>query len=249
MERPFTLFPMKNNHSELPNFWVIIPAAGIGSRMKTDIPKQYLSLGTKTVLEHTIACFLEHPKLLGIIICLSPTDKLWQALPISKHPLIQTTFGGKERADSVLSGLIFLSQQVHDNDWVLVHDAARPNLQKSDLNNLLQTIQHDVVGGILAVPARDTLKQADTAGRVTATLDRGTIWQALTPQMFRLYDLQRVLQQALLAGQSVTDEASAMELAGYSPKLIKGRSDNIKITQPEDIDWLTPYFITPKNQS
>lgn len=224
-------------------FWVIVPAAGVGSRMQSATPKQYLPLGSLTVLEHTLNCFLSHPKLLGIVVCLSATDSYWPNLAVSKERKIQTTVGGKERADSVLAGLNFLAPQAQSNDWVLVHDAARPNLQLADLEKLLIYAQRDEVGGLLAVPASDTLKQTDATGRVVKTLDRSVIWRALTPQMFKLAMLQKALEQSLQSQQTVTDEASAMEQAGYAPLLIEGRSDNIKITRPEDIEWLVPYFI------
>lgn len=235
---------MKSN--QLPSFWVVIPAAGIGSRMRLSIPKQYLTLGSLTVLEHTLACFLDHPQLLGIVVCLSRDDKLWSKLSVSKHPLIQVTEGGGERADSVLSGLNALSVRAKPDDWVLVHDAARPNLTRADLDKLLFVASRDTVGGLLATPARDTLKQMDGQGRVTKTLDRKMIWQALTPQMFRFQQLAFALQQALDRGIVITDEASAIEAMGLSPLLVEGRSDNIKITHPEDIQWLAPHFATIK---
>lgn len=242
MEKRSTLSQMTSN-DQIPFFWVVIPAAGVGSRMQSVIPKQYLPLGRLTVLEHTLNCFLDHPKLLGIVLCLSPDDTYWNSLAISKHPKIQTAIGGKERADSVLAGLNILTEQADDNAWVLVHDAARPNLQIDDLNKLLLIAGNDTVGGLLAVPARDTLKQIGEDGRVKATLDRRVIWQALTPQMFLLEPLRQALQLALQSGQAITDEASAMELAGYAPLLVEGRSDNLKVTHPEDIQWLVPYFI------
>lgn len=235
---------MKNN--KLPHFWVVIPAAGIGRRMRSNIPKQYMKLGNLTVLEHTIACFLDHPQLLGVVVCLSKDDFYWSELPVSKHPMIQVAEGGGERADSVLSGLMALSARTKSDDWVLVHDAARPNLTREDLDKLLCIAGGDVVGGLLATPARDTLKQVDSRGRATRTLDRSVIWQALTPQMFRLKQLISALQQAYKMRSVITDEASAIEAMGLSPLLVEGRSDNLKITQPEDIQRLAPYFLTTK---
>lgn len=232
---------MKNNY-ELPSFWVVIPAAGIGSRMCSDIPKQYLTLGSLTVLEHTLACFLDHPKLLKIIICLSKNDQYWAGLSIKSHPLIQVVDGGDDRANSVMSGLISLSGQAKQDDWVLVHDAARPNLTRQDLDKLLCVAGQDSVGGLLAVPSRDTLKQINEQGRVKKTLDRKVIWQALTPQMFRFQQLKFALQQALDKKVVVTDEASAIEMVGHAPLLVEGRGDNLKVTYPEDIQRLIPYF-------
>lgn len=224
------------NTAELPSFWALIPAAGIGSRMRADRPKQYLPLAGKSIIEHTLACFLEHPRLRAVVVSLAADDPYWPSLNCARDPRIQRAEGGAERADSVLSGLLRLSELgAQAQDWVLVHDAARPNLARSDLDLLLGALAQDPVGGLLAVPARDTLKRAGSDGRVQSTVDRSTIWQAFTPQMFRLGELQRALADALLAGVAITDEASAMEWAGQSPRLIEGRSDNLKVTRPEDL--------------
>lgn len=220
-------------------YWVVIPAAGIGSRMQADRPKQYLPLGDRTLIEHTLDCFLGRPGLKGLVVCLSAADRWWDDLPCASDTRIQRVVGGRDRADSVLVGLLTLLQQGADRkDWVLVHDAARPNLAATDLHNLLNTLADDPVGGLLAVPVRDTLKCAGADGRVVATPDRSLYWQAYTPQMFRLGALHDALAQALAAGVSITDEASAMEYAGQAPRLVEGRSDNIKVTRPEDLEWL-----------
>lgn len=220
-------------------FWVIIPAAGIGSRMQADRPKQYLPLGDRALIEHTLDCFLGQPGLNGLVVCLAPHDRWWSQLACADDQRIQLAVGGRERADSVLAGLDALLRQGADiEDWVLVHDAARPNLAESDLHRLLKSLASDPVGGLLAVPVRDTLKCADAEGRVTSTPDRSLFWQAYTPQMFRLGALHQALTQALAAGAAITDEASAMERAGQAPRLVEGRSDNIKVTRPEDLEWL-----------
>jgi len=225
--------------SALPAFWAVIPAAGVGARMAADRPKQYLQLGGLTILEHSLECFLDHPQLKGLVISLAVDDPYWPGLACAADLRIQRVAGGKERADSVLNALLYLHEQgAHDDDWVLVHDAARPNLSRDDLDNLLRELADDPVGGLLAVPARDTLKRADSNGRVTETVDRSLIWQAYTPQMFRLGALHRALADGLVSNVSITDEASAMEWAGQSPRLIEGRSDNIKVTRPEDLEWL-----------
>lgn len=222
-----------------PKFWCVIPAAGVGSRMRADRPKQYLLVGDKTIIEHTLSCFLGHPDLLGVVVSLSAEDPYWPNLPCSADSRIRRAEGGRERADSVLNALLLLEQTgAASQDWVLVHDAARPNLTQEDLNRLLCSLAQDEVGGLLAVPARDTLKRASPDGRVAETVDRSVIWQAYTPQMFRLSTLRKALQAALSQGLSVTDDASAMELAGYAPKLVEGRADNLKITRPEDLLWL-----------
>ena len=225
--------------SSLPSFWCVIPAAGVGRRMQADRPKQYLTVAGKTILEHTLDCFLDHPQLLGVMVSLSKADPYWPQLPCSQDPRIHRALGGGERADSVLNALLaLLAEGASPEDWVLVHDAARPNLAAEDLTRLLQTLAHDPVGGLLAVPARDTLKRADAQGRVAATVDRSVIWHAYTPQMFRLGMLCHSLQNALASAQPVTDEASALEWAGYAPKLVEGRADNLKVTCPEDLAWL-----------
>lgn len=223
----------------LPAFWAVIPAAGVGARMAADRPKQYLQLGGLTILEHSLLCFLNHPRLKGLVISLAVDDPYWPALPCALDSRIQRVDGGKERSGSVLNALLHLhAQGAGDDDWVLVHDAARPNLARSDLDNLLGELADDPVGGLLAVPARDTLKRAGSDGRVQETVDRSLIWQAYTPQMFRLGALHRALADSLVANVSITDEASAIEWAGQSPRLVEGRSDNIKVTRPEDLEWL-----------
>ena len=220
-------------------FWVVIPAAGVGARMNADRPKQYLPLGGRTLIEHTLDCFLDYPGLRGLVVSLSATDGYWPTLACAADPRIQRAAGGAERADSVLAGLERLSTLgAAEEDWVLVHDAARPNLSRGDLSRLLDALADDAVGGLLAVPVRDTLKQVGTDGRVVGTPDRSLFWQAYTPQMFRLGMLRDALRRALAAGVAITDEASAVEWAGHAPRLIEGRSDNIKVTRPEDLDWL-----------
>jgi 2-C-methyl-D-erythritol 4-phosphate cytidylyltransferase len=227
------------NPRALPAFWALIPAAGIGSRMRADRPKQYLQLAGKTILEHTLDCFLDHPQLKGLVVCLASDDPYWPTLACARDPRIERADGGRERADSVLGGLLRLTELgAAEQDWVLVHDAARPNLSRQDLDKLLVELADDPVGGLLAVPARDTLKRVGADGRVVETVDRAPIWQAYTPQMFRLGLLHRALAEALVAEVAITDEASAVEWAGQAPRLIEGRADNLKVTRPEDLDWL-----------
>ncbi|MFK3773569.1 2-C-methyl-D-erythritol 4-phosphate cytidylyltransferase [Pseudomonas sp. NPDC089406] len=223
----------------LPAFWAVIPAAGVGARMAADRPKQYLMLGGQTILEHSLDCFLGHPALKGVVVSIADEDPYWPGLRCAHDSRIQRAPGGRERADSVLSALLLLhAQGAADDDWVLVHDAARPNLARSDLDRLLAELADDPVGGLLAVPARDTLKRAGADGRVSATIDRSTVWQAYTPQMFRLGMLHRALAECLVSDVAVTDESSAIEWAGHAPRLVEGRSDNIKVTRPEDLEWL-----------
>ncbi|WP_282339778.1 2-C-methyl-D-erythritol 4-phosphate cytidylyltransferase [Pseudomonas sp. PS02288] len=225
--------------NSLPHFWAVIPAAGVGARMRADRPKQYLPLGGRTLLEHTLDCFLDHPGLRGLVLALGRDDPYWPTLGCADDPRIQRADGGAERADSVLNALVRLEVLGAEvDDWVLVHDAARPNLARSDLDRLLGELADDPVGGLLAVPSRDTVKLAGVDGKVARTLDRQLIWLAFTPQMFRLGALRQALEQGLASGAAITDEASAMELAGAAPRLIEGRADNLKVTRPEDLEWL-----------
>jgi len=214
------------------NYWVIIPAAGIGKRMGTEIPKQYLKLGDQTVLEHTINRFQNLPQIKGIVICLAPDDLFFNQLSISKQ--IMMTNGGKERSDSVLNGLNFLEKYAEENDWILVHDAARPCVRKSDIEKLMFELQDHEVGGLLAVSVRDTMKRAKNQ-QVETTVNRENLWHALTPQMFRFKTLKTALETALEKQQIITDEAQAIEFLGLSPMLIEGHADNIKITHPNDL--------------
>lgn len=224
---------------DLPAFWAVIPAAGVGARMAADRPKQYLQLGGRTILEHSLGCFLDHPSLKGLVVSLAVDDPYWPSLACANDPRIQRADGGSERSGSVLNALLQLNALgASDEDWVLVHDAARPNLSRDDLDKLLAELADDPVGGLLAVPARDTLKRVDKHGRVVDTIDRSLIWQAYTPQMFRLGALHRALADSLVADALITDEASAMEWSGQAPRLVEGRSDNIKVTRPEDLEWL-----------
>jgi len=229
--------------SLLPSFWAVIPAAGVGARMRADRPKQYLDLCGRSLLERTLDCFLDHPRLRGLVVSLAPEDPWWPTLACARDARILRAPGGRERADSVLGGLLLLSEQgAHDADWVLVHDAARPNLHRDDLDRLLAELAQDPVGGLLGVPARDTLKRVGRDGRVSETVDRSQVWLAYTPQMFRLGALRDALSAGLVAGAAITDEASAMEWAGHAPRLVEGRADNIKVTTPEDLQRLQVVF-------
>lgn len=226
-----------------PAFWALIPAAGMGRRMGADRPKQFLTLGHRTVLAHTLSLFLEHPGIRGVILVLDPDiDPDVLDLPAAGGRLFRVA-GAAERSGSVRNGLDFLSEQGDPEDWVLVHDAARPCLPVEDLDRLIQTLRDDPVGGLLAAPSTDTLKWSDGAGRVAHTLDRERVWRALTPQMFRLQPLRAALEAAVTAGMPITDEASAMEFHGHRPCLVEGNPVNIKITRPEDLDAAHLYLL------
>jgi len=214
-------------------FWAVVPAAGVGKRMNADRPKQYLELAGRTVIEHTLSRLLQANVFSAVAVAISVEDPYWPELDIAKHELVITAPGGKERADSVLSGLNAIREKANDDDWVLVHDAARPCLTATDIHLLIDTLVNDDVGGILALSSHDTLKNVQGYD-ILGTLDRRVIWRALTPQMFR-YGLLKTALEETEGNPAVTDEASALELKGLKPKIVEGRPDNIKITRPEDL--------------
>lgn len=211
----------------------VVPAAGVGSRMKADRPKQYLTINGKTILEHTVEKLLAHPRVSQIVVAISDDDPYYPELPLTQNPQVIRVAGGSERADSVLSALDYIEKQ-QLGDWVMVHDAARPCVQLSDIDKLISMAMSHDVGAILAAPVRDTMKRG-AQGQIDHTVERADLWHALTPQMFRAEPLWNVLSEALQQGVSITDEASAFEWKGFSPALVAGRSDNFKITQPEDL--------------
>lgn len=223
------------------NIWVIIPAAGVGKRMGSDTPKQYLSLNNKTILEHTLNVFDKHHSISEIVVAISKGDEYWPTLNINLSKPLHIAHGGNERCDSVLNGLKFLENKANDDDWVLVHDAARPCLRHEDLTLLLESLIDNEVGGILAVPVRDTMKRSSN-NLIKETVDREGLWHALTPQMFRFGLLKYAIESALNQNEVITDEASAIELAGHQPVLVEGHADNIKITRPEDLA-LAAFFL------
>ncbi|ECO6241464.1 2-C-methyl-D-erythritol 4-phosphate cytidylyltransferase [Salmonella enterica] len=218
----------------------VVPAAGFGRRMQTECPKQYLSIGNKTILEHSVHALLAHPRVRRVVIAISPGDHRFAQLPLANHPQITVVDGGNERADSVLAGL----QAVAKAQWVLVHDAARPCLHQDDLARLLAISENSRVGGILASPVRDTMKRGEPGKNAIAhTVERADLWHALTPQFFPRELLHDCLTRALNEGATITDEASALEYCGFHPALVEGRADNIKVTRPEDLA-LAEFYLT-----
>lgn len=215
--------------------WGVVPAAGIGSRMGAEVPKQYLPLAGSTVLEQTLHNMLGWGMLKGITVALHPADAWWQALALAANPLIDTVTGGEQRCDSVLAALMALESRAAPLDWVLVHDAARPCVLAQDVRSLCEAVADDSTGGLLALPVAETVKRADSSGRVGETLDRADLWLAQTPQMFRYAALRESLAAAIAGGDQVTDEAAAMERAGHRPLLVAGHRGNLKITRPEDL--------------
>jgi len=214
--------------------WAVVPAAGTGRRVGANVAKQYLPLLGRPLLAHALAPLLASPRIEAVVLVVSVHDLRWpEAVPADARLLAAT--GGRERCHSVLNGLARLADRAAPDDWVLVHDAARPCLSREELEALFVALEHDPVGGLLAVPVADTLKAADDNGRVQRTLPRERLWRALTPQMFRYGMLRDALAAAIDAGALVTDEAAAMERAGHRPALVAGRAANLKVTGPEDL--------------
>jgi len=225
--------------------WAIVPAAGTGKRMQSAMPKQYLSLNDRPVIEHTINALLQNKNIAGLVIALQADDAYWSDINIrSQKPVLRTT-GGKERADSVLNAIneLFNYEKFDmDSDWVMVHDAVRPCLRQQDIDKLVLEVGEDDNGGLLALPVRDTMKRQGAHAAVAATVERENLWHALTPQYFPAATLKKALEQAQQGGLAITDESSAMEFAGFSPKLVQGHEDNIKITRPDDLRLASLYL-------
>lgn len=216
-----------------PRIWFVVPAAGASRRLGGPVPKQYLNLAGRRVIEHALEPLLSHASIAGGVVVLSADDQDWPKLPAALRDRVTTAVGGRERCHSVLAGLGALSGAAEE-DWVLVHDAARPCLGETELSRLVERCRGDAVGGLLALPVADALKLEDGAGRVERTVPRERLWRAQTPQMFRYAALLDALQQADLA--QVTDEAAAMELRGVRPRLVRGSETNLKVTYAQDLE-------------
>ncbi len=232
-------------------YLLIVPAAGSGARFGGDVPKQYAPLASRTVLECSLAPFLEDARCALVMLALDAADRHWPGiaarLPARQRARVRTTAGGARRSESVRNALRALETAPADSvqpppgggDWVLVHDAARPCVTREEVDRLCAQLAAEPVGGLLATPVTDTIKQGEAAGglaRSTATLDRSHLWRALTPQMFRLGALRDALDQAHAAGRFPTDDAQALEWAGERPVLVPGSADNVKVTTRADLD-------------
>ena len=219
----------------MPGVWVVVPAAGRGTRFGSPLPKQYLQVAGQPLIAHTLAALLSHPLVEGALVAISANDADWPGWTAFQEKPVLTCVGGDTRAQSVLAALEALPAAVRADDFVLVHDAARPNLRSEDLQQLLERGRADPVGAILAAPVRDTLKRAGDDGGIDGTEPRQHLWRAMTPQLFRRFQLTRALQEAGKADVEVTDESMAMELQGLRPLLIEGNEDNLKVTTPADL--------------
>ena len=223
--------------STVPCCFALVPCAGVGVRAGVGGPKQYAALRGQAVVAHTLAALAGVPRLRATLVVLAPGDTVFekQAPAFAGERGWIARCGGATRADTVTAGLHALRERgVQDHDWVLVHDAARCLLQPAWVDRLIDACLGDAVGGLLAMPLADTLKQADAADHVAATLDRRAKWLAQTPQMFPLGLLLRALTHAAGAGMAVTDESSAVEALGHAPRLVPGDIENFKLTWPDD---------------
>lgn len=217
------------------DYWAVVPAAGVGKRMGSEIPKQYLPLHGKPIIQHTLSRLAGHPSVIGIVVALAQADPWWDELDLNlAKPLLQVS-GGPQRCHSVLHGLAALEGRLNPEGWVLVHDAVRPCVSPADIHRLIERVATHPVGGLLGLPVRDTMKRTDAHGEVEVTVERARLWHALTPQMFRLGKLTQALAACIAENRWVTDEAQAMELQGYRPCMVAGAPDNIKVTQHEDL--------------
>jgi len=224
-------------------YWAVVPAAGVGRRMGSDLPKQYLRLGDRRILEHTLAALACCRRISGIYAAIAEGDTYWTTLTLPDDWGVVAVLGGAERAYSVLNAIEALLVGPADaQDWVLVHDAARPCLRNDDLERLIDVAGSHPVGGILARAVADTVKRVSSDGEILETVDRSGLWAAQTPQMFRLAMLRDALSSGLAAGLGLTDEAGAMEYAGWKPIVVEGHAENIKVTAPQDLDLASIYL-------
>lgn len=222
--------------------WAVIPAAGIGARMGAEIPKQYLQVAGATLLEHSVRALLSCEQISGIVVALHAQDAHASTLAVFQDSRVITVTGAEQRSGSVLAGLEGLLAQAAPDDWVLVHDAARPCLGREDVARLIDCVTSRGVGGLLAEPIVDTVKRTGAADLVECTVDRDRLWRAQTPQMFRLQQLRQALVHAQEQGRVVTDEASAMEMEGYPVQLVAGSAGNLKVTVPADLPLAAWYL-------
>jgi len=223
---------------------VIVPAAGVGKRMRASCPKQYLTINKMTVIEHTVNRLLSCPEVDKVVIALGANDEYFTGTGLANNPRVETVIGGQERVDSVLAGLKALEPDKYT--WALVHDAARPCVPVKDIANLILSCAESQCGGLLAMPVRDTMKRSKANNRVEKTVERDGLWHALTPQMYKVGELIAAIEQGLQKGVIITDESSAMEAAGLPSNLVAGSGKNIKITRPDDLALAE--FILSKQQ-
>jgi 2-C-methyl-D-erythritol 4-phosphate cytidylyltransferase len=233
--------------SSLP-VWAVIPAAGTGSRMRSDTAKQYLHFQGKTIIEHCLDRLLSHAAIAGAVIVLRPGDDDWDQLEYRHDKPVFTAIGGDERNESVYNGLISLQSRIGNNALALVHDAVRPLVTHRDLGRVIDAARQNSVGAILASPVIDTLKIQNHNMEIAGTQPREGLWRALTPQVFDLQLLLQALKRVIDEGLAITDDAEAIELAGFTPMLVEGSATNLKITTPADLALAEKVWLDQRDQ-
>ena len=218
-------------------YWGLIPAAGIGQRMGSSVPKQFMKIGDRTLIEQTVSALAEHDTIDGLYVGLSDVEQYGESIKSIDSKVIDVFCGSDSRSGTVLNGIQHLIDAgCSKDDWLLVHDANRPFLTKDEVTRLIESVGDDPNGGIIGLPIIDTLKSGKE-GWISETVNRDNYWRALTPQMFKLGLLQEALSRCVRQGIEVTDESQAMETMGYRPKIVVGSSTNIKITTPSDLEF------------
>ncbi|CAL4324789.1 2-C-methyl-D-erythritol 4-phosphate cytidylyltransferase [Buchnera aphidicola (Protaphis terricola)] len=226
-------------HCFQPKIVAIVPAAGVGKRMLSGIPKQYIKIKNRTILEYTLIALLSHPNIVRVIVSLNKQDNYFKKLSISSDIRVVSVIGGNKRINSVLSGLVL---PIHEK-WVIVHDAVRPCISYQDLEKLISITKKSKIGGILARPISDTIKYVShNTKKISYTIERKNIWHALTPQLFPINLLRFCLKKIIQNNIDITDESSALEYCGYNPLIVLGSYKNIKITFPEDLIFAKFYL-------
>lgn len=228
--------------------WAVIPAAGSGRRMHSDMPKQYLSFQGKTIIEHCLDRLLSHPEVAGAILILRAHDSIWNDIGYHSAKPIFTTDGGQERHHSVYSGLTTLQYRCGNDAIALVHDSVRPLVTHRDLDAVIHAARQNTAGAILAVPLADTLKQQNDALEIAQTIPREGLWRAMTPQAFHLQPLLNALKRVIDEGLEVTDDAQAIEMMGFFPALVAGGAENFKITTPDDLRLAEQVWLNQRDQ-
>ena len=228
--------------------WAIIPAAGSGRRMQSEVAKQYLAFQGKTIIEHCLDRLLSHPQVAGAVIVLQEQDEHWDGLGYQAEKPVFTTVGGVERQHSVYSGLTTLQYRCGNDVIALVHDAARPLVEHRDLTNVIAAARTNAAGAILATPVADTLKRQNEKMEIGATQSREGLWRALTPQVFHLQPLLNALKRVIDEDLTITDDAQAIELMGFAPALVTGNALNMKITNPGDLSLAEKIWLDQRDQ-
>jgi len=228
--------------------WAVIPAAGSGRRMQQDIPKQYLEFQGKTIIEHCLDRLLSHPAIDGAVIVLQADDRRWEEIAYNSNKTVFIADGGVERQHSVYSGLTMLQFRCGNDAIALVHDAVRPLVEHDDLDQVISAARAHTAGAILAAPLNDSLKLQNQNLEIARSLPREGLWRALTPQVFHLQVLLNALRRVIDEEILITDDAQAVELAGYSPALVAGSSENLKITTPGDLALAERIWLNQRNQ-